>query len=246
MSSIVEFKNVSKSFVTSVELTKVLEDVSFNIKKGQIVSIVGPSGCGKSTILNIIAGLENVDEGEVNILGNIGYMFQKDNLMSWRNVYENITIGLEIQRKMNLENKTYIDDLLNKYELNEFKYFYPKQLSGGMKQRVAIIRTLALNPDLLLLDEPFSALDYQTKLTVQEDIYKIIKNEQKTTILVTHDITEAIAMSDVVIVLSYRPAHIKEIINIDFNDINRTPLSARNHPHFQAYFNNIWREIHDE
>lgn len=245
MNQIVEFKNVSKSFITSKELTRVLDDVSFKINKGQIVSIVGPSGCGKSTILNIISNLEKEDEGIVQVEGKIGYMFQKDNLLSWRNVYQNITIGLEIQRKMNLENKTYIDSLLKKYELDEFKHFYPKQLSGGMKQRVAIIRTLALNPDILLLDEPFSALDYQTKLTVQEDIYKIIKNEKKTTILVTHDITEAISMSDVVIVLSTRPAHIKDIIKIDFSDIERTPLASRNHPHFQAYFNKIWREINN-
>ena len=246
MNQIVEFKNVSKSFVTTKEITKVLDNLSFKINKGQIVSIVGPSGCGKSTILNILANLEKEDEGEVFVQGKIGYMFQKDNLLSWRNVIDNITIGLEIQRKMNLENKAYIDTLLKKYQLDEFKYFYPKQLSGGMKQRVAIIRTLALNPDILLLDEPFSALDYQTKLTVQEDIYKIIKNENKTTILVTHDVTEAISLSDVVIVLSNRPAKIKQIVNIDFNDPNKTPLSVRSNPLFQEYFNTIWKEIAHE
>lgn len=246
MSIIVEFKNVSKSFVNELELTKVLNDISFKIEKGQIVSIIGPSGCGKSTILNLISKLEKVDQGEVNVDGNIGYMFQKDNLLSWRNVYDNITIGLEIQRKMNLENKAYINSLLTKYNLDKFKHFFPRQLSGGMKQRVAIIRTLALNPDILLLDEPFSALDYQTKLIVQEDIYKIIKNEKKTTILVTHDVTEAIAMSDMVIVLSNRPACIKRIVDIDFIDLNRTPLSARNHPSFQIYFNKIWKEINNE
>lgn len=246
MNQIVEFKNVSKSFVTTKEITKVLDNLSFKINKGQIVSIVGPSGCGKSTILNILANLEKEDEGEVFVQGKIGYMFQKDNLLSWRNVIDNITIGLEIQRKMNLENKAYIDNLLKKYQLDEFKYFYPKQLSGGMKQRVAIIRTLALNPDILLLDEPFSALDYQTKLTVQEDIYKIIKNENKTTILVTHDVTEAISLSDVVIVLSNRPAKIKQIVNIDFNDPNKTPLSVRSNPLFQEYFNTIWKEIAHE
>ena len=246
MNQIVEFKNVSKSFVTTKEITKVLDNLSFKINKGQIVSIVGPSGCGKSTILNILANLEKEDEGDVFVQGKIGYMFQKDNLLSWRNVIDNITIGLEIQRKMNLENKAYIDNLLKKYQLDEFKYFYPKQLSGGMKQRVAIIRTLALNPDILLLDEPFSALDYQTKLTVQEDIYKIIKNENKTTILVTHDVTEAISLSDVVIVLSNRPAKIKQIVNIDFNDPNKTPLSVRSNPLFQEYFNAIWKEITHE
>ena len=246
MNQIVEFKNVSKTFVTTKEITKVLDNLSFKINKGQIVSIVGPSGCGKSTILNILANLEKEDEGEVFVQGKIGYMFQKDNLLSWRNVIDNITIGLEIQRKMNLENKAYIDNLLKKYQLDEFKYFYPKQLSGGMKQRVAIIRTLALNPDILLLDEPFSALDYQTKLTVQEDIYKIIKNENKTTILVTHDVTEAISLSDVVIVLSNRPAKIKQIVNIDFNDPNKTPLSVRSNPLFQEYFNTIWKEIAHE
>ena len=239
----IEFRNVTFYYKKS---EPVLDNLSFKINKGQIVSIVGPSGCGKSTILNILANLEKEDEGEVFVQGKIGYMFQKDNLLSWRNVIDNITIGLEIQRKMNLENKAYIDNLLKKYQLDEFKYFYPKQLSGGMKQRVAIIRTLALNPDILLLDEPFSALDYQTKLTVQEDIYKIIKNENKTTILVTHDVTEAISLSDVVIVLSNRPAKIKQIVNIDFNDPNKTPLSVRSNPLFQEYFNTIWKEIAHE
>jgi len=240
---IVEFKNVSKSFINNKGIIKVLDNLSFKIKQGQIVSIVGPSGCGKSTILNIIARLENASEGEVIINGEIGYMFQKDNLLSWRNVYDNITIGLEIQRKMNLENKENINRLLKEYNLDEFKYFYPKQLSGGMKQRVALIRTLALNPDILLLDEPFSALDYQTKLTVQNDIYQIIKKEKKTTILVTHDVTEAISMSDVVIVLSNRPATIIDTIEINFDDLERTPLKARNHPKFQTYFNQIWKEV---
>ena len=168
-------------------------------------------------------------------------MFQKDNLLSWRNVYQNITIGLEIQRKMNLENKTYIDNLLKKYELDEFKHFYPKQLSGGMKQRVAIIRTLALNPDILLLDEPFSALDYQTRLEVCNDVYKIIKSEKKTTVLVTHDISEAISMSDIIVVLSARPAQVKSIHRpmIDLP----SPLERRETVRFSNCFAEIWKEL---
>lgn len=245
MKGIVEFDKISKTFVTKDGVTSVLNDISFFINKGEIVSIVGPSGCGKSTILNIIANLEKPSSGNVSIQGKIGYMFQKDNLLNWRNVYKNITLGLEIQKKLTKENLDNIDSLLNKYDLNDFKYFYPKQLSGGMKQRVALIRTLALNPDILLLDEPFSALDYQTKLNVQEDVYKIIKNEQKTTILVTHDISEAIAMSDVVIVLSSRPASIKKILKIQLGN-NRTPLTSRNHESFHQYFNSIWEVINNE
>lgn len=245
MKGIVEFDKISKTFVTKDGVTSVLNDISFFINKGEIVSIVGPSGCGKSTILNIIANLEKPSSGNVSIQGKIGYMFQKDNLLNWRNVYKNITLGLEIQKKLTKDNLDNIDSLLNKYDLNDFKYFYPKQLSGGMKQRVALIRTLALNPDILLLDEPFSALDYQTKLNVQEDVYKIIKNEQKTTILVTHDISEAIAMSDVVIVLSSRPASIKKILKIQLGN-NRTPLTSRNHENFHQYFNSIWEVINNE
>ena len=239
----IKLTNVNKSFFSLKEQTDVLENINIEIKKGEIVAIVGPSGCGKSTLLNLISGLINQDKGEIIVNGKIGYMFQKDNLLEWRNVYKNITIGPEIKHIK--EDEKEIDEILKKYGLFDFKYYYPKELSGGMRQRVALIRTLILKPDILLLDEPFSSLDYQSKITVQEDIYKIIKQEKKTTILVTHDITEAIAMADVVYVLSLRPSTIKNKfdIKLDLSDEERTPLKARNDPKFQELFSMIWKEL---
>ena len=239
----IEFLNVNKSFYTIKEETDVLKDINMKINEGEIVAIVGPSGCGKSTILNLISGLIKPDSGQINVKGNVGYMFQKDNLLEWRNVYKNITLGPEILKEKIDENK--IDEILKKYGLYDFKYYYPKQLSGGMRQRVALIRTLILNPDILLLDEPFSSLDYQSKIIVQEDIYKIISLEKKTTILVTHDITEAIAMADVIYVLSKRPSTIIKKYNINLNlaKEEKTPLKARNTQKFHEYFALIWEEM---
>ena len=239
----IKFINVSKSFYSLTDETKVLKDINIEIPKGKIIAIVGPSGCGKSTILNLISGLIKPTSGEVIVNGTVGYMFQKDNLLEWRNVYKNITLGPEIQRIKIDEER--IDNILRKYGLIDFKYKHPSELSGGMRQRVALIRTLILNPDILLLDEPFSSLDYQSKITVQEDIYKIIKLEKKTTILVTHDISEAIAMADIVYILTNRPSTIKNKYYIDLNikEEEKTPLSARNTSKFQEYFSTIWKEI---
>ena len=242
MSCYLSFKNVDKSFYMIKEETKVLENINFEVNKGEIVAIVGPSGCGKSTILNLICNLIKPDSGEIKINGKIGYMFQKDQLFDWRTVYKNITLGPEIA-KVKIDQES-IDNMLKKYGLYEFKDYYPKQLSGGMRQRVALLRTLALNPDILLLDEPFSSLDYQTKINVQEDMYKIIKDKKKTAILVTHDITEAIAMADVVIVLTKRPTTIKVIHKIDLKiEGEKSPLKARNSPLFKEYFNLLWKEL---
>ena len=215
MENEIEFKNVCKSFYSLKGETHVLQNMNFTIKKGEIVAIVGPSGCGKSTLLNLISGLIKPDQGTIQISKKVGYMFQKDNLLEWRTVYKNITLGPEI-KKIKVDNK-HIDTLLEKYGLSEFKFHYPKELSGGMRQRVALLRTLVLDPDILLLDEPFSSLDYQTKITVQDDIYKIIKETQKTTILVTHDITEAIAMANRVLVLTKRPSTIKAVFDIQLD-----------------------------
>lgn len=236
------FKKVSKSFYTLKEETKVLNNINFEVNKGEIVALVGPSGCGKTTLLNLICGLIEPDEGEIKRNGTIGYMFQKDHLFDWRTIYKNITIGPEIA-KIKIDEKQ-IDEMLKKYDLYEFKDYYPKQLSGGMRQRVALLRTLALNPDILLLDEPFSSLDYQTKIKVQEDIYKIIKDAKKTTILVTHDISEAISMADRVFVLTNRPTTIKNIHNIKLDiEGEKTPLKARNSNRFKEYFNLLWKEL---
>lgn len=194
-------------------------------------------------MLSIIAGLEGKTSGDIYINGKIGYMLQKDNLLEWRTIYNNVLLGLEIQKNINPENKAYVEELLKKYGLYDFKDKYPKQLSGGMRQRVALIRTLAIRPNILLLDEAFSALDYQTRLMVTEDIYKILKNEKITVLMVTHDISEAISMSDRVVVLTHRPATVKKIHNIDFEIENRTPLNCRESPKFSKYFNLMWKEL---
>lgn len=172
---------------------EVLKDMNFSLEEEEILTLLGPSGCGKSTILNILTNLLKPTKGEVIVNGNIGYMFQKDNLLEWRNIIDNITIGLEIQHKKTPEALENVENLLKTYGLWDFKNMYPKELSGGMRQRVALIRTLSVNPDILLLDEPFSALDYQTRLLVSDDVYKIIRNEKKSAILVTHDISEALS-----------------------------------------------------
>jgi len=243
MEKILEVKNICKTYQAQNGEIEALKDINFNVKQGEYISIIGPSGCGKSTLLSIIAGLESKTAGEIEIKGKIGYMLQKDNLLEWRTIYKNVLLGLEIQKSLTTENKKYVEDLLKKYGLYEFKDKYPKQLSGGMRQRVALIRTLAIRPKVLLLDEAFSALDYQTRLMVTEDIYKILKNENITALMVTHDISEAISMSDRVIVLTHRPATVKRIYDIDFEMENRTPLSCREQPKFSKYFNMMWKEL---
>lgn len=246
MEKILEVKNICKTYQAQNGEIEALKDINFNVKEGEYISIIGPSGCGKSTLLSIIAGLESKTAGDIEIKGKIGYMLQKDNLLEWRTIYKNVVLGLEIQKSLTSENKKYVEELLKKYGLYEFKDKYPKQLSGGMRQRVALIRTLAIRPKVLLLDEAFSALDYQTRLMVTEDIYKILKNENITALMVTHDISEAISMSDRVIVLTHRPATVKKIYDIDFEMENRTPLSCREKPKFSQYFNLMWKELEEK
>ena len=190
MKKILEVKNICKTYQAKNGEIEALKNISFDIKEGEYISIIGPSGCGKSTLLSIISGLENKSSGEIYIDGKIGYMLQKDNLLEWRTIYKNVLLGLEIQKENTLENREYVEKLLKKYGLYEIKEKYPAQLSGGMRQRVALIRTLAIRPKILLLDEAFSALDYQTRLMVTEDIFKILKAENITALMVTHDISE--------------------------------------------------------
>lgn len=194
MTSIVDVKNLTKNFYNKDGEIQVLNDINFSLNEGEILTLLGPSGSGKSTILNILTELLKPTSGKVNITGNIGYMFQKDHLLEWRTIMDNILIGLEIQKKKTPEAISRIERLLKTYGLWDFRNMYPKELSGGMRQRVALIRTLAVNPDILLLDEPFSALDYQTRILVSDDVYKIIRNEGKSAILVTHDISEDICI----------------------------------------------------
>ena len=228
-----------------------IESISFNVNQGEYISIVGPSGCGKSTLLSIICGLIKPTSGEIlindeKLLGispKIGYMQQKDNLLGWRTVLKNVLFGLEIRGMLTDENIEYAEKLLKTYGLYEFKDKYPSQLSGGMRQRVALIRTLSVKPEILLLDEAFSALDYQTRLSVTDDVYRIIKNEKKTTLMVTHDIPEAISMSDRVVVLTERPAKINVIVDIKFSDGAKFPLERRKSPIFSGYFDVLWKEL---
>ncbi|CDD21883.1 MAG: ABC transporter ATP-binding protein [Acholeplasmatales bacterium] len=235
-----EMKNVSKTFYTEIGALDVLEDITFNLNEGEIIAIVGPSGSGKSTLLNIISKLIEPTEGEIYVDGEIGYMFQRDHLFNWRTVWKNIMLGLEIKKEKNQENIDKTKELLTKYGLIDFINSYPQELSGGMRQRIALIRTLATNPQVLLLDEPFSALDYQTRINVSEDIFKMIKDSNVSAILVTHDISEAIAMADRVIVLSHRPAKLKKIIDIKTDSPDNTPFNKRLSSEFRKYFDEIW------
>ena len=251
MKELLKIENISKIYQAKNGEIEALKDISFTVKQGEFVSIIGPSGCGKSTLLSIIAGLEDKNHGTLYIDGEesigispkIGYMLQKDSLLEWRSIYKNVILGLEIRKINTPENRRYVEELLKKYHLYEFKDKYPSQLSGGMRQRVALIRTLAIKPKILLLDEAFSALDYQTRLMVTKDIYAIIKNENVTTLMVTHDISEAISMSDRIVVLTTRPATVKSIHNIEFEIEDRNPLSVRESPKFSKYFDSIWKEL---
>lgn len=251
MREVLKLEDVNKTYQAKNGEIEALKDINFSVKDGEFVSIIGPSGCGKSTLLSIIAGLEEKSSGKIyidnveteNVSSKIGYMLQKDSLLEWRTIYNNVLFGLEITNRKTKENEEYVKELLKKYNLYEFKDKYPTQLSGGMRQRVALIRTLAIRPEILLLDEAFSALDYQTRIMVTKDIYSILKNENITTVMVTHDISEAISMSDRVIVLSKRPATVKEIYNIDFEIENRDPMNARKSPKFSKYFDSLWKEL---
>lgn len=237
-----ELHNITKNYHTKEGEIKALNDISMEIKAGEIVSLVGPSGCGKSTLLSIISGLDKDYEGMICNNFKMAYMLQSDALLPWLTIYENAILGLKISHTMNKENLEYVDYLLELYNLKDFKNNYPKSLSGGMKQRVALIRTLALNPDLLILDEPFSALDQQSRLLISDDVYKIVKKLKKTVILVTHNIEEAIVFSDRIIVLSKRPAQIKNIIKTKFQN-NSSIYERRKEQIYHNYFDIIWKDL---
>ena len=243
--TILSLNNVNLTYFTDNGETQALKDININIDDGDFVSIVGPSGCGKTTILSIVSGLLKPTSGDVHFkegYNQIGYMFQKDLLFPWLTINKNILLGLQIQKKKTKENIAYANELLKKYGLWDFRNKHPHELSGGMKQRVALIRTLVLRPKILLLDEAFSALDFQTRLNVCDDVYKIIKEQGLTSILVTHDITEAISMSDKIIILSHRPASVIKELNIDI-DKNTTPRLRRSDEKTKAYFDEIWSKL---
>lgn len=251
MAQILKLDNIKYAYHTTDGETMALENVSFSVEKGEFVAIVGSSGCGKSTLLSLIASLLRPEHGTILLNGkeldrktaNIGYMLQHDQLFEWRTIYQNIILGLEIQHRLTPETKTRAYELLDVYGLSDFTHSKPSELSGGMRQRAALIRTLVLEPDLLLLDEPFSALDYQTRLSVGDDIGQIIRREQRTALLVTHDLSEAVSLADRVIILSSRPAIVKQTVLIKFDLKDDTPLRRRNAPEFKSYFNLIWKEL---
>lgn len=247
MENLLTFRDVCLTYHSPTSEIEALTNLTFEVNAGEFVSIVGPSGCGKTTILSLIASLLKPTKGEIEIKtekshNTCGYMFQRDNLFEWLNIWKNVTLGLSLKRHKDKEDEEYAKNLITKYGLKDFAKHHPSELSGGMRQRVALIRTLCLKPELLLLDEPFSALDYQTRLAVQDDVHSIIKSEKKTAILVTHDIYEAIAMSDKVIVLSSRPATIKKVLTLDF-DKSLSPFERRKLPSFNSYFEQIWEEL---
>lgn len=250
---VVKIDDISMKYHRLNGEVEAIKNISLEVYEGEIIGIVGPSGCGKSTLLSIIAGLIKPSTGEVLVNGkkvtkpskDIGYMFQRDQLFEWRTILQNVLLGLEIQGKVDKESIKKAEWLLETYGLGEFKNSYPSQLSGGMRQRAALIRTLITEPKLLLLDEPFSALDYQTRLAISDEVGLILKKENKTTLMVTHDIAEAISMSDKVVVLSNRPAVMKDIIEIKLTCPHGTwsPINCREAPEFRHYFNRIWKEL---
>lgn len=251
--TLLQLQNITESYQAENGEIFALDNISFSMEKGEFLSIVGPSGCGKSTLLSIIAGLLRPTSGAVLLDGKevagveprIGYMLQKDNLLEWRTIWRNVVFGLELRRQLNSETAARAEGLLRSYGLWEFREKYPSQLSGGMRQRAALIRTLATSPEILLLDEAFSALDYQTRLTVTDDVYRILRQEGITTLMVTHDIPESISMGDRVLILTSRPARVREMMEIDFGP-DRTPLTCRGDPRFSQYFDHIWKELKDD
>ena len=242
MKEVLRFENVCMHYHSKQGETIALKKVKFSVHKGEFVAIIGPSGCGKTTILSLAAGLLSPTSGKVSANDvSFGYMLQKDELFPWRNIEKNLFLPLEIKRANTDKNRERVLALAEKYGLQNFLKSYPSELSGGMRQRAALIRTLALNPDVLLLDEPFSALDYQTRLSVCDDVYKIIRNENKTALLITHDISEAISVADKIFVLSKRPASIIAEHVLHFNECE--PLKRRENQEFSRWFEILWKEL---
>ncbi len=248
--ALLTLKNLSHTYHTASGETEAIKDISLTVNEREFVSIVGPSGCGKSTLLHVLAGLITPSHGEVIIDGRplseakdlIALMPQRDQLFEWRTILKNVTLSPEIKKNKTPEVIEYAKSLLEKYGLKDFMNKRPSELSGGMRQRAALIRTLVGAPELLLLDEPFSALDFQTRLAVCDDVASIIEAEKKTAILVTHDISEAISMSTKIIVLSERPARIKTIYNVEL-DRSLPPIRRREQKAFNVYFRNVWKDL---
>lgn len=241
MKNILQFQDVTYIYHTVRGELVAAKDLTFSVGEGEFVAIIGPSGCGKTTLLSLAAGLLKPSEGRIESRGSFGYMLQKDELFPWRTIEKNLFLPLEVRRQKSSEQRNRVRELAQKYGLGDFLSSYPAQLSGGMRQRAALIRTLATDPDILLLDEPFSALDYQTRLNVCEDVANIIRSEKKTALLITHDISEAISLADRILVLTARPARVAHAHQLDFGDI--PPLKRREQPGFSGWFERLWGEL---
>ena len=253
MKEILKLQNISLTYQSEIGETQAIKNLSFSVENGEFLAIIGPSGCGKTTILSLLAGLITPTSGKIYLNGkdlktpfkNIGYMLQKDELFPWRTIEKNIFLPLEIKKDKSKKSIEFVKNLIEKYGLKDFEKAYPNEISGGMKQRAALIRTLASSPEILLLDEPFSALDYQTKLSVCNDVYSIIKKEKKTAILVTHDISEALSTADRIIVLTKRPARILSVHKY-YQDMSLSPLKRRERKGFGEDFEVLWKELNYE
>lgn len=242
MKEVLKFERVEMRYHTKNSETVAVKDLSFSVKQGEFLAVVGPSGCGKTTLLSLAAGLLKPSAGKIENGGvTFGYMLQKDELFPWRTIEKNVFLPLEIQRRNTPERRQKVLSLAEKYGLKDFLKSFPRELSGGMRQRAALIRTLAAEPDVLLLDEPFSALDYQTRLNVCDDVYRIIKSEKKTAVLITHDISEAVSVADEAIVLSRRPATLVAEYALPFGE--ETPLKRRENPAFSLWFERLWKDL---
>ena len=242
MKEVLKFERVEMRYHTKNSETVAVKDLSFSVKQGEFLAVVGPSGCGKTTLLSLAAGLLKPSAGKIENGGvTFGYMLQKDELFPWRTIEKNVFLPLEIQRCNTPERRQKVLSLAEKYGLKDFLRSFPRELSGGMRQRAALIRTLAAEPDVLLLDEPFSALDYQTRLNVCDDVYRIIKSEKKTAVLITHDISEAVSVADEAIVLSRRPATLVAEYTLPFGE--ETPLKRRENPAFSLWFERLWKDL---
>lgn len=241
MNEILTFDNVRLTYHTKRGEVTALKGLSFSLGEGEFAAMIGPSGCGKSTVLSLAAGLLKPSEGMVTLRGSIGYMLQRDELFPWRTIEKNLYLPLEVQKKNTPERRARAAELARTYGLADFLKSYPSQLSGGMRQRAALIRTLAMEPDILLLDEPFSALDYQTRLNVTADVARILRSEKKAALLITHDISEAISLADRIFVLTARPARLLAEHETDFT--SNDPLRRREEPRFSGWFERLWKEL---
>lgn len=247
----ITLNQVTHTYFTKKEEVTAVSDIHFTVSQGELLVLVGPSGCGKSTILSLLAGIYKQTAGQILLFGEeisqrtkcTSYMLQKDGLLEWRTVAENMLLGLEIQKQATPEQIDYAFHLLEQMGLGHIAHQYPSQLSGGMRQRVALVRTLAVNPDILLLDEPFSALDIQNKIILEELLTEVMKKQKKTAVLVTHDLEEALAVGDRIFVMGGRPGTIRQTIAVPEEIRLLPPFKSRSHPVFRRLFEELWREV---